>query len=63
MNLPLECSRVVNTDGRCFYDYVIAIIEDPVIKQSDTFNARNINSIQNLRFSLANFMGASNAHY
>ena len=63
LNLPLECGRIVNTDGSCFYDSVIAIIEDPVINQSDTFNARNINSIQNLRLSLANFMEASNAHY
>ena len=56
MNLPLECGRVVNTSGSCFYDSVLANIENPVIKQSIAFNARNVTSIQDLRLSLANFM-------
>ena len=59
LNFPLECGRIVNTDGSCFYDSVIANIEDPVIRQSVAFNAKNITSIQDLRLSIANFMEAN----
>ena len=46
----------MNTNGSCFYYSVLAIIEDPVIRQGVAFNARNVTSIQDLRLSLANFM-------
>ena len=56
LDLPLKCGRVVNTSGSCFYDTVLALLEDPEIKQNISSHAKHITNIQDLRLALANFM-------
>ena len=56
LGLPLECGRIVTTNGSCFYDSVLALLEDTEIKQSISSCARNITTFQELRLALANFM-------
>ena len=56
LDKPLECGKVVTTDGSCFYDSVLANLEEPEIRQSIASHVRNITSIQDLRSCLAHFM-------
>ena len=56
LDMPLECGRVVTTDGSCFYDSVLANLEEPEIRQSIASHVRTITPIQDLWSSLAHFM-------
>ena len=54
--LPLVCARRVAANGDCFFDTVLALLEDQVIRQKISFRAKNIHTIKDLRRALANFM-------
>ena len=49
LGLPLECGRVVTTDGNCFYDSVLALLENPNINKRIAFHAKHIADIRKYR--------------
>ena len=54
--LPVVCARRVAANGDCFFDTVLALLEDAVIRQNIAFRAKNIHTIRDLRKALACFM-------
>ena len=49
LGLPLETGRVVTTNGNCFYDSVLALLEDPNINKSIASHAKHIADIREYR--------------
>ena len=56
LGLPFICRRDVAADGDCFYDSVLALLEDPEIQKNIAGRAKGITSITMLRYALAHFM-------
>ena len=57
--LPVGCGRGAEPDGDCFYDSVIAVLEDRAIRRNIAKRAKNIHTIQDLRKAVAHFMETS----
>ena len=57
--LSMECGRGAEPDGDCFYDSVIAVLEDRAIRRNIAKRAKNIHTIQDLRKAVAHFMDTS----
>ena len=56
LKLPFQCGRIVSTDGNCFYDSVLALLEDPKVSRGINLRAKNITNYKDLRIALAEFM-------
>ena len=54
--LQVVCSRRVATNGDCFYDTVLALLEDGAIRQNIAFRAKDIHTVEDLRRAIAHFM-------
>ena len=48
LKLPLQCGRTVTSNGNCFYDSVIALLEDPNISLGITSPAKDITNYREL---------------